>query len=195
MKKTLSALVLLGACVTLGLPQAFAQAASSSTKKVEKKAEAKAPAKEAKEAKAPAKKTKKADSKAAAKTAPDATDDDDKEPDTAGSDSVDYACALGDKVVIYENLADKKHIALRWNKRLHRLTRVETTTGANRYENRKFGLVWIGIPAKGMLLDSKKGQQLANECRNAEQMKPAAVATSLPAPGASSAAPAEAPKN
>jgi hypothetical protein len=32
-----------------------------------------------------------------------------------------------------------------------------------------YGLIWIGIPAKGMLLDSKQNRQLANECRNAEQ--------------------------
>ena len=42
------------------------------------------------------------------------------------------------------------------------------------------GLVWIGIPAKGLLLDSKKGQQLANECKNAEQMKAAAAPAANP---------------
>ena len=72
-------------------------------------------------------------------------------------------------MTIYQNAGDEQHIALQWKKRLHRLTRVDTTTGANRFENRKFGLLWIGIPAKGILLDSKKGQQLANECKNPEQ--------------------------
>ena len=28
------------------------------------------------------------------------------------------------------------------------MTRIETTTGAHRFENKKAGLVWIGIPAK-----------------------------------------------
>jgi len=52
---------------------------------------------------------------------------------------------------------------------MHSMHRVSTTTGAHRFENAKNGLVWIGIPAKGMLLDSKKGKQLANECRSPEQ--------------------------
>lgn len=126
-------------------------------------AQQEAPAKPAK--KAPAKK------KAQPKAATQATgDDDDKVPDTAGAVSTDFNCELGNKVTIYRNDGDDKHIALRWKQRLHRLTRVETSTGAHRFENRKFGLVWIGIPAKGMLLDSKQGRQLANECKDAQQV-------------------------
>ncbi|MGK5080863.1 hypothetical protein [Janthinobacterium sp. HLX7-2] len=97
------------------------------------------------------------------------------EPDTAGSASTEFNCELGNKITIYTNATDDKHIALRWKKRLHRLSRVGTTTGANRFENRLYGLVWIGIPAKGMLLDSKQSRQLANECKDAEQAKPAAL--------------------
>jgi hypothetical protein len=109
---------------------------------------------------------------AAGAAAAQGTDEEDREPETAGSTGLDYNCALGDKVTIFSNAEDDKHIALRWNKRLMRLTRVETTTGAHRFENRRQGMVWIGIPAKGILLDSKKGQQLANECKSAEQLKP-----------------------
>jgi hypothetical protein len=64
-----------------------------------------------------------------------------------------------------EEQSDDKHIAMRWNKRIHRLTRVDTTTGANRFENHKMGLVWIGIPAKGLLLDSKKGRSWPTNAR------------------------------
>jgi hypothetical protein len=42
-----------------------------------------------------------------------------------------------------------------------------------------YGLIWIGIPAKGMLLDSKQNRQLANECKDAEQAKPT-LATEAP---------------
>jgi hypothetical protein len=48
---------------------------------------------------------------------------------------------------------------------VYKLSRVATTTGAQRFENEKSGLVWIDIPAKGMLLDSHHGHQLANECK------------------------------
>jgi hypothetical protein len=98
-----------------------------------------------------------------------ASDDDDREPELSGTKSADFSCEMGNKLTIYQNDQDDKHIAIRWNQHVSRLTRVSTTTGANRFENHKNGLVWIGIPAKGILLDSKKGQQLANECKNAAQ--------------------------
>lgn len=102
------------------------------------------------------------------------------EPDTTGSATTEFNCELGNKITIYTNATDDKHIALRWKKRVHRLSRVGTTTGANRFENRLYGLIWIGIPAKGMLLDSKQNRQLANECKDEEQSKPA-VAVEAPA--------------
>lgn len=171
MSKFLTAFLLMGACITVA-----AQGTDSTTKKP-------AASKTTKKAHA---KSSKAKGKAAAATAAGAagaaagTDEEDREPDTAGATDLDYNCALGDKVTIFSNASDDKHIALRWNKRLLRLTRVETTTGANRFENRRQGIVWIGIPAKGILLDSKKGLQLANECKSAEQMKPS---TAPAAPG------------
>jgi membrane-bound inhibitor of C-type lysozyme len=102
--------------------------------------------------------------------------DDEPEPDITDTVVANYACELNNKVTIYTNDKDDGHIALRWKNRLHRLTRVGTTTGALRFENTKFGLIWIGIPSKGILLDSKQNRQLANECKNAEQAKPLVAA-------------------
>lgn len=104
--------------------------------------------------------------------------DDEAEPDITDTVVADYACELNNKVTIYTNEKDSGHIALRWKNRLHRLERVGTTTGALRFENTKFGLIWIGIPSKGILLDSKQNRQLANECKNAEQAKPLVAAAS-----------------
>ncbi|WDZ94585.1 hypothetical protein Herbaro_13920 [Herbaspirillum sp. WKF16] len=168
MKKQLTAIALLGALfAAAGISQAFAETAPA--KPAAKK---KAPAK-----KAPAKKAAAAAAAPAAKM-PFSSDaeDDDSEPELGGTLSADYNCELGNKLTIWKNEADDKHIAIRWNKKINRLTRVDTTTGAHRFENRKVGLVWIGIPAKGLLLDSKKGQQLANECKNAEQQQASAAA-------------------
>jgi len=102
--------------------------------------------------------------------------DDEPEPDITDTVIAEYACELNNKVTIYTNEKDSGHIALRWKNRLHRLERVGTTTGALRFENTKFGLIWIGIPSKGILLDSKLNRQLANECKNAEQAKPLVAA-------------------
>lgn len=117
----------------------------------------------------PAKPDKKAVAKKKQQAKEAAAKADEKEPDVAGMTAVAFDCELGNKLTIYNNASDDQQIALRWNKRLHQMTRVSTTTGAHRFEDSKNGLVWINIPAKGMLLDAKKGKQLANECRNAEQ--------------------------
>lgn len=98
-------------------------------------------------------------------------DDDITEANIQGSHAVIFNCELGNKITTYTNPDDSKHLAIRWKNKLHRLHRIATTTGANRFENVKYGLVWIDIPAKAMLLDSNKGQQLANECRDPEQSK------------------------
>lgn len=121
-------------------------------------------------------------------------DDDDKEFDGSGTAVIDVICELGNKLTLYRNVDDKDHMALRWNQRVHRMTRVSTTTGANRFENEKFGLIWIGIPAKGMLLDSKRGKQLANECKDAEQMTPKTVEVFEPTKPANIPPAIEAPK-
>ncbi len=98
-----------------------------------------------------------------------AMDDDDLVPDILSSKTYNYYCELNDSLVIYTNTDDDQHAAIRWKNRLYRLTRIETTTGANRFENKKAGLVWIGIPTKGMLLNSRLGQQLANECKTTDK--------------------------
>jgi len=167
----------MGACVTMATASAADAAAGNGKAKTSKTAK-KAHAKSSK------KKAAAAGAAGAAGAAAAGTDEEDREPDVAGSTGLDYDCALGDKVTIFSNPSDDAHVALRWNKRLHRLTRVETSTGAKRFENRRQGLVWIGIPAKGILLDSRKGQQLANDCKNADQMKPT-TAEAAPALGIS----------
>lgn len=136
-------------------------------------AESAAPAKAA-AAKAPAKKpvskkAKAAGAAAAAGAGAAAVAGADGEPSVAEHKATDYACELGNKITIYSHADDSNSIALRWKNRLHRLTREATTTGAQRFENKLAGLIWIGIPAKGMLLDSKVNRQLANECKTSEQ--------------------------
>lgn len=143
--KSFTAFALLIAGLSVGMPSAMANTNSSS--EVSKKATAKKASAAKKEAQA----------------------EDDDQPDVKGLTATAFNCELGNKLTIYSNTADDQQIALHWDKRMHRMHRVSTTTGAHRFENAKNGLVWIGIPAKGMLLDSKKGKQLANECKNPEQ--------------------------
>lgn len=90
-------------------------------------------------------------------------------PDIRNMDATRFDCELGNKLTIYSEAGNDQQIALQWNKRVHRMKRMSTSTGAHRFEDAKAGLVWIGIPAKGMLLDSKRGRQLANECKTTAQ--------------------------
>ena len=101
------------------------------------------------------------------------------EPEVAGHLKTEYTCELGNFVTIFQKDGQEEQISLRWQKRLHAMNRVPTTTGAIRFENPEQGLVWIGIPAKGILLDSKAGRQLANECKSPEQQQRAVKTAQL----------------
>ncbi len=175
MASLLSRLLAAGAfaCAAIGVC-ASASAATEKHPKAEAVLKAKAKAKPKKSAKAAV-----AATAVAAAAAPAASAEEVDEPDITDTVVTEYACELGNKITIYTNAQDDAHIALRWKKRLHRLNRVGTTTGALRFENPHWGLIWIGIPAKGILLDSKLNRQLANECKNAEQAAP--VTAALPA--------------
>ncbi|HWT71215.1 MAG TPA: hypothetical protein VN361_03420 [Oxalicibacterium sp.] len=163
MNKLLCALML-AATASIACP-ALAQPDTSNAKQTP------APKKTVKKTMKKKKATKAAAAAAPAVIAAGDDEDDDAPMSLEGSTTIDFDCELGNKITIYTNPNDDKHIAIRWKNQLHRLRRIATTTGANRFENRKYGLVWINIPAKAMLLDSKKGQQLANECRDPEQAK------------------------
>ncbi len=78
---------------------------------------------------------------------------------------VDLACEMGKRVAVQGNPQTDNAIDLRWQGQLYRLLRVGTSTGANRFEDRGSGLVWISIPSKAMLLNSKLGEPVANECK------------------------------
>lgn len=154
MKKLLYAFLLIG--VSSALNPVFAEPAKVTAKKeVTKKTQKKV---------VPA--------KAAAPAAAISSDDDEEdlgEANIEGSVVTNFNCELGNKISTYYNDGDDRHIAIRWKNKVHRLRKIGTSTGAHRFENRKAGLVWIQIPSKAMLLDSKKGQQLANECKSAGQ--------------------------
>ena len=88
-------------------------------------------------------KSEKGAKKAAAKAeeTPKTPDEEADEPAITDSAVTEFDCELGNKITIYANTSDEAHIALRWKKRLHRLTRVGTTTGAQRFENKLYGLI------------------------------------------------------
>jgi hypothetical protein len=92
-------------------------------------------------------------------------DDDGVMPNIDKSITYNYQCELDGSFTLYTHQDDDNRAALRWKNKLYGLKRIPTTTGADRFENKKAGIVWISIPAKSMLFDSIRGEQLANECK------------------------------
>lgn len=76
-----------------------------------------------------------------------------------------YKCDLDRRVVVRSVSADQSLAVLNWNKRDYQLKAVSTASGALRYEDQGSGLTWITIVGKSMLLDTRQGKQLANDCK------------------------------
>lgn len=147
MKPLLSLLLALG--VSLALSPAHAETTQPAAKKsVKKSAKTKAKAKTA--------------AATTVTTAP--SDEDEPIPDITTSNVRNYQCPENKSIAVYRNASDEKHAALRWNNTLYGMRRIPTESGAERLESHKYGLVFIGIPAKSMLLDTKKGHPLINDC-------------------------------
>jgi hypothetical protein len=78
--------------------------------------------------------------------------------------SGNFRCEFGSAVGI--KMGDGlQNVNLTWKGKTYVMLPVKTATGALRFEDRSSGMVWIQIPAKSMLLDSKIGQPLANDCK------------------------------
>lgn len=75
-----------------------------------------------------------------------------------------YRCELKRKVVVRKVSPDQTLAVLNWRKRDYTMRAVHAPSGALRFEHES-GLTWITVVGKSMLLDTKRGKQLANECR------------------------------
>jgi hypothetical protein len=79
-------------------------------------------------------------------------------------------CDVGQKVSVKEHPTLPGRFQLKLQGKEHVLTPLPTTTGVVRLENKRTGLVWLQVPVKSMLMDSKKGQRLADGCMHPSQM-------------------------
>jgi hypothetical protein len=75
-----------------------------------------------------------------------------------------FNCDMNNRVEV-KMVDDQRHIDLTWKGHVYVMSPVATSTGALRFEDSRSGMVWIQIPTKSMLLNSKIGQQVANECK------------------------------
>jgi len=75
-----------------------------------------------------------------------------------------YRCDHGRTIRIADVPGQTDVILLTWQGAQHRLERVYSNSGAERFEELATGLVWILIPGKAMLLSTNQGRALANDC-------------------------------
>jgi hypothetical protein len=76
-----------------------------------------------------------------------------------------YRCELNRSVHVRHVAPDLMSAVLHWEKKDYQMKAIATPTGALRYEHEPSGLVWLVIVGKSILLDTKAGRQLANDCK------------------------------
>ncbi|MEZ5660241.1 MAG: hypothetical protein R3E83_17410 [Burkholderiaceae bacterium] len=81
--------------------------------------------------------------------------------------SGEYECDLSRRVELKEVDPDGLSATLHWQGRDYPMQAVRAATGALRLEDPQAGLVWLTILGKSILLDSRDGKQLANDCNHA----------------------------
>ena len=77
----------------------------------------------------------------------------------------DMVCEAGQSMSVNGDHRFDNVIEVLFRGRAYTMERVRTSTGAHRFEDMQSGLVWIGIPTKAMLLDSRRGAPVANDCK------------------------------
>jgi hypothetical protein len=78
-------------------------------------------------------------------------------------------CELGNTVTVTPDPHQTTRFIVQMKKNTYYMTPVETTTGAVRLEDAQTGAMWLQLPHKSMLMNSKLGQRMADECQNDHQ--------------------------
>ncbi len=78
-------------------------------------------------------------------------------------------CELGNSVTVTPDPQQASRFIVQMKKNTYYMTPVETTTGAVRLEDAQAGAMWLQLPNKSMLMSSKLGQRLADECQSDHQ--------------------------
>jgi hypothetical protein len=81
----------------------------------------------------------------------------------------DAQCELNQHVSLHPIDGKPGYFKLGFKNASYTMTPVETTTAAVRLEDKKAGVVWVQIPAKSMLLNSKAGQRMVDGCTQTSQ--------------------------
>ena len=78
-------------------------------------------------------------------------------------------CELGNSVTVTPDPQQPTRFVVQMKKNIYLMSPVETTTGAVRLEDAQAGAMWLQLPHKSMLMNSKLGQRMADECQSDHQ--------------------------
>lgn len=93
----------------------------------------------------------------------------------------DADCEFKNKVTVTPNPDKPGRFRLQFGHLVYNMAPEPTTTGAVRLEDKQAGVVWLQIPSKSMLMNTKVGQRMVDSCMHAAQI--AAKASALPGEG------------
>jgi len=91
-------------------------------------------------------------------------------------------CELGNFVTVTPDPASSTRFIVQMKKFTYHMSPVETTTGAVRLEDPHAGAMWLQLQNKSMLMNSKLGQRMADECQSPNQMAVAEAMKLAPPP-------------
>ena len=78
-------------------------------------------------------------------------------------------CELGNSVTVTPDPQQPARFIVQMKKNTYHMTPVATSTGAVRLEDAQAGAMWLQLPHKSMLMNSKLGQRMADECQSDHQ--------------------------
>jgi hypothetical protein len=84
-----------------------------------------------------------------------------------------FPCELGQSIDLKEVAGELGHYTLSLKGRVYAMVPMVSQTGAIMLEDVKNGLKWIQLSNKSMLLNSKLGQRMADECQSPSQIQEA----------------------
>ena len=91
-------------------------------------------------------------------------------------------CELGNSVTVTPDPQQPSRFIVQMKKYTYHMSPVETTTGAVRLEDSQAGAMWLQLQNKSMLMNSKLGQRMADECQSPAQMAVAEAMKLAPPP-------------
>ena len=94
-----------------------------------------------------------------------------------------YACEFNQSLDIGPNAKHAGYLDVKWKKDTFTMKPVLSPTGALRLEDVRGQTLMVQIANKSMLMDTKVGQRLVDECQSAEQREAVAAAKLAPPTG------------